>query len=1034
MPLTRARQTYPSRLLDDDDDENDNNNKRVFILKKSTRTDQSRSTRLPSLAPSCGSCSSVSGIEAGVRALSSRKKSLQRTVSSPASLDGVVVAWSASYKRSTSSSKTRPSANSSSPSSSLDASQTSTNTFKGVRRRKSSSVTRPDSANGDGEERRPFSGRFGGCSNQVEVLDKRDDSNKENVAPLRAVGQPVLAVETQDFENGTVARRTRGRMSITRMQRTSSSASSITSLVASETPTTPSRVSTRSSRRQSARRENGELTSCIRTDLQLAESTPRHSEDTARTPSLRYRSTTSATVTPSPSSRKRPRPSLDAFEQASEAGDPDFRTPGTPMSRLRLDTCSIVSVDDDRASYISSSQASSTVSGAPSSIFDEASSARDGSIGVSDALSRATSPCDRDMDATILAADEIKADTAVIDDAAVALQGYSNVYAHARALLRYDSGASFNDAATQISPARDAEIVGRDLERRALGVFLSKRFGAGISRSSDQDITAIDDLLDGNTDSGSLYICGLPGTGKTALVRSVVSSMLSQTDLDRWKFPRVAFVNCMSLQHPRQVFVSVMEALGETIKGASESHIEAEAERRMDKLLRHGNDTMSSKILIILDEMDHLLHSRAHQNVLYRLFSWASGQGEDSNKSSSCALIGIANSLDLTERFVPLLASKGVPPAVLHFRPFESKEIVEVLQSRLRDLKSRYDGEDEDDNLARQQAAVLSTAPPLFTPAALELVARKISAATGDLRKALDAARLAVEAVEGEQRRQALTNCTVTGTGTNTEASRLLSHLTPSSAPKVTPQHILKVLTAVLGSPHLPKLRQLGLQAKLILAAVFIAHQRAAEGMPVLGSKGNQRSSSSTGGVRLADIESTYTAMLRNDGGFTPLESSEVNEIFELLEVQGFLSLSGEVPEQGQTNKTDVPSLAATTVSGSGVSPGGKRAAKKQLLASGRIVRALVPLTDLHKGITTVTSASTKVQPPRSLSASSVDADTELVAPSQAVADSIKRMVYAEEERIRKSRGWEQVAKQRQTVRNEELGGGRLRNSNSVFA
>ena len=535
---------------------------------------------------------------------------------------------------------------------------------------------------------------------------------------------------------------------------------------------------------------------------------------------------------------------------------------------------------------------------------------------------------------------------------------------------------------------------------------MSKQLGAFAAESHGE----LEDLLDGNCDSGSLYICGLPGTGKTALVRAVLSDVLASADTDgRKSTPRIAFVNCMSVDNPRQIYAKALQALGEEIRGASELHVEMEAERRLEQLCNHSD----RKILIVLDEIDHLLRSRAQQNLLYRLFAWASG-------GTSCALIGIANSLDLTERFVPLLASKDAAPALLHFRPFESKEIVEVLKARLVGLKSRYDGEEDDVVLADGTNAALASSP-LFMPAALELASKKIAAATGDLRKALDAARLAIELVEGEQRKQALANCTATGTGTNTEASKLLSHLTPSSAPKVTPQHILKVMTAVLGSPHLTKLRQLGLQPKLLLSAIVVAKKRASEKMSVLGSAGNNLGSSRAGshsGVRVCDVESTYNSMLENDGGFTVLESSEVLGLFELLEVQGIVALESESEAStiGQFHGT--ASARETTSPRSGVSPGGKRAAKKQLLACNRTVHLVLPMDDVQKGITTVASAMGST-------ATDDSSDSYGSGPSEAVCASIRRMISHEEERIRRGRGWEAMAKDREEVRREELGGGR---------
>ena len=219
-------------------------------------------------------------------------------------------------------------------------------------------------------------------------------------------------------------------------------------------------------------------------------------------------------------------------------------------------------------------------------------------------------------------------------------------------------------------------------------------------------------------------------------------------------------------------------------------------------------------------------------------------------------------------------------------------------------------------------------------------------------------------------------------------------------------------------SPHLTKLRQLGLQPKLVLAAMLIAHKRASESMPILGAAGKKKA---PGALSINDIASTYHAMLGNDGNFNALESSEVLAVFELLEVQGFIGLSSDASEVTNSSVASTPLSTSTSSSGfssptSGVSPGGKRAAKKQLLASERLARFLLPIEDIQKGITTIASA---------FALSNASGAGEGI-PSQGIADSIKRLVLAEEERIRKNRGWETVRKEREDVRIEELGGGRM--------
>ena len=55
--------------------------------------------------------------------------------------------------------------------------------------------------------------------------------------------------------------------------------------------------------------------------------------------------------------------------------------------------------------------------------------------------------------------------------------------------------------------------------------------------------------------------------------------------------------------------------------------------------------------MLVLDEIDHLITK--DQDVLYSFFEWAK------SNSSKLIMIGIANALDLTSRFLPRLKTKN---------------------------------------------------------------------------------------------------------------------------------------------------------------------------------------------------------------------------------------------------------------------------------------------------------------------------------------------------------------------------------------
>ncbi|PWY98262.1 P-loop containing nucleoside triphosphate hydrolase protein [Testicularia cyperi] len=744
---------------------------------------------------------------------------------------------------------------------------------------------------------------------------------------------------------------------------------------------------------------------------------------------------------PSLSASGRKRSRLDAGLEVDETDS----LPATPLSRLRLQTpstntgtkpcnlfqtspsSSALTLDEDMDSYFAahSSQVSTQ-----SSLFD--------TLSVADTASTPISSCcssDR----------EDSPSTTLEKLPAPVMERYSSIYAHARALLRYAAGVdpAETESGLTITGTGTSElhvkVVGRESERLAIQLFLQQRLGIfphAPVQASDKGIE-----LDGDVDSACLYVCGLPGTGKTALVRSVLNSLPAATSSSSPVPPRVAFVNCMTLSNPRLVFGKVLRALG---SNAADGQPDSVAESALASLIRDGRQ----RILIVLDEMDHLLHSRAHQNILYRLFSWASSSASGATGGPTCSLIGIANSLDLTERFVPLLASKGASPALLHFRPFEATEIVTVIKDRLSGLRECYDDATRLDTVASSND-VAAEPLPLFTPTAVELLAKRIAGATGDLRKALDAARLAVEMVESEQRRAALAKLAAQEAREASEAklaeaadekaeaepvssqpagddvaaaaatarSNLLSHLTRATAPRATPSHVLKILSSVLGSPNLSKIRNLGVQPKLVLLAILVALARAEQGLAVLGTSGAKFSSSGVteaGGLRIFDVESTYKALLKQDGEFSPLEGGELLGVFDVLEVNGVVRLSSEVDSVSSSSSSSSRNSVATL--SNGVSPSGKRAAKKQLLASSRIVYLAMSHEDIQKGISTAAPCTV---------GSAASASTGPTT-GKVVAETIARIYTREKDRAVKAQTYNSIIQENTRIRMEELGGGRM--------
>uniref|UniRef100_A0A3Q1HBT8 Cell division control protein n=1 Tax=Acanthochromis polyacanthus TaxID=80966 RepID=A0A3Q1HBT8_9TELE len=205
---------------------------------------------------------------------------------------------------------------------------------------------------------------------------------------------------------------------------------------------------------------------------------------------------------------------------------------------------------------------------------------------------------------------------------------------------------------------------------------------------------------------GSLYISGAPGTGKTACFNCVLQEMKAELSS-----VQTVLVNCMSLRSSHAIF----PLLADRLKASG-------GQKGLQRLLTAPGPT----VLLVLDEMDQL-DSKA-QDVLYTIFEWPF------LPESRLCLIGIANALDLTDRILPRLQARPhCRPQLLHFPPYSRQELAAIVQDRL----------------------TQASAEGILDASAVQFCARKVSAVSGDARKALDICRRAVEIVESDGRKKA---------------------------------------------------------------------------------------------------------------------------------------------------------------------------------------------------------------------------------------------------------------------------------------
>lgn len=205
--------------------------------------------------------------------------------------------------------------------------------------------------------------------------------------------------------------------------------------------------------------------------------------------------------------------------------------------------------------------------------------------------------------------------------------------------------------------------------------------------------------------SGSIYISGYPGSGKTASVNYVLN-------LPEFQSGSIATVslNCTNFKSTIAVFKEFFKKLNLQM---DTSHTAINLIAAIQQHLQ--NDSKAT--VIILDEMESLLSLKC---VLYTIFEWLA------LPNVNLMLVGIANSFDFSEKMLTRLDTRfQLKPLHLHFMPYGRENIVNVLASRLR-------------------------AVDFVPPATIQFIAAKVSSLNGDMRRALEIAKQSIGLAGGD--------------------------------------------------------------------------------------------------------------------------------------------------------------------------------------------------------------------------------------------------------------------------------------------
>lgn len=431
--------------------------------------------------------------------------------------------------------------------------------------------------------------------------------------------------------------------------------------------------------------------------------------------------------------------------------------------------------------------------------------------------------------------------------------------------------------------ARSSEpgrLIGREEERAELSTFVQQCIES--------------------TSGGCTYVSGPPGTGKSGLVGEVVSGVEGNVILKK------AYINCMSMKTSKDIYGTLVEDLAD-----GRDIMEGNEVETLGDMFTSTKET--TVYLVTLDEIDHIL--TLDLEILYKLFEWSL------ERASRLILIGIANALDLTDRFLPRLKARNLKPSLLPFLPYTAAQIKAIITTRLKSLLS--------------EDSATPNHIPFLHPAAIELCSRKVSSQTGDLRKAFDICRRAIDLVEAETKQkhqQALDEEVMQGSPSKTPlgenvnmsspAARIqrtlaqsLSSLTIENAPRASIGHVNKITSATFGNGATQRLKALNLQQKAALCALVALEKRkrlSAANIMTTPSKSNNAAPT------VKALYETYTMLCKHDSILQPLTSTEFRDVVGSLETLSLISAidgkNGSFAGLGTPSKRGRKSIFGATV------------------------------------------------------------------------------------------------------------------------
>ena len=213
--------------------------------------------------------------------------------------------------------------------------------------------------------------------------------------------------------------------------------------------------------------------------------------------------------------------------------------------------------------------------------------------------------------------------------------------------------------------------------------------------------------LEINGNYNSLYIAGMPGTGKTACVKRVIEILENEFKNKKNMFFTTLFLCGTEYPFINKIYKTIYQFIFSNKRKIRKKRYALLINNffcdRNKANICHLNDPSNSHIILVIDEIDFLINK--NQTFLYNLFNWSSYE------NSKLIIITISNTLDFPNRLLPKIQSRMGKNKIM-FKPYNKDQLSTIIESKGIDFNH-------------------------FSPDAIKLCCMKVSAINGDLRRTI---------------------------------------------------------------------------------------------------------------------------------------------------------------------------------------------------------------------------------------------------------------------------------------------------------